>query len=104
MDQFFKTQQLISSLPASNLGAEYWLDAWQRSILFLDTLRRRGNIHQEEMTKEVPNVLEFEHELIIDGRTLERPVNYALARVIPPKGVEIDATRRPFMLLRAGNA
>ena len=29
-------------------------------------------------------------ELVIDGRTLERPVNYALVRVVPPKGVEID--------------
>ena len=23
---------------------EYWIDAWQRSILFLDVLRERGNI------------------------------------------------------------
>ena len=26
---------------------EYWIDAWQRSILFLDVLRQRGNIYLE---------------------------------------------------------
>ena len=42
---------------------------------------------------------------MIDGRTLERPVNYALARIIPPKGVEIDPRRRPFVVVdpRAGH-
>jgi hypothetical protein len=24
-------------------GQEYWRDAWERSILFLDVLRQRGN-------------------------------------------------------------
>ena len=27
---------------------EYWLDAWQRSILLLDTLRQRGNRYLEQ--------------------------------------------------------
>ena len=37
--------------------------------------------------------------------TLERPVNYALVRVVPPTGVEIDPTRRPFVVVdpRAGH-
>ena len=26
---------------------EYWVDAWQRSILTLDVLRERGNIYLE---------------------------------------------------------
>ena len=44
-----------------NFGAvqEYWLDAWQRSILFLDILRQRGNIYLEQIAKEVPHVLEL---------------------------------------------
>ena len=32
-----------------------------------------------------PHVLEYEVELVVDGRTLDRPVNYALARVVPPE-------------------
>ncbi len=43
--------------------------------------------------------------MLIDGRTLERPVNYALTRVIPPKGIEINSARRPFVVVdpRAGH-
>ena len=26
---------------------DYWIDAWQRSILFLDVLRERGNSYLE---------------------------------------------------------
>ena len=42
---------------------------------------------------------------MVDGRTLARPVNYVLVRIIPPAGVEIDPTRRPFVIVdpRAGH-
>jgi len=36
---------------------EYWSDAWQRSILTLEALNERGNIHLAQAAKEVPNVL-----------------------------------------------
>jgi hypothetical protein len=57
------------------------------------------------MAETAPHVLEYEVELVMDGRTLERPVNYVLARVVPPAGVEIDAARRPFVIVdpRAGH-
>ncbi len=84
---------------------EYMIDAAQRSILFWDVMRQRGNGYREHLAQVAPHVLEFAAELVIDGRTLDRPVNYALARIIPPKGVEIDATRRPFVVIdpRAGH-
>jgi hypothetical protein len=72
---------------------EYWLDAWQRSVLSLDVLRERGNTYLEQSSKEVPHVLDFQVELVRDGRTLERPVNYALARIIPPAGTRIDPAK-----------
>ena len=52
-----------------------------------------------------PHVLQYAAELIIDGRKLDEPVNYALVRIIPPKGVEIDLERRPFVVVdpRAGH-
>lgn len=83
----------------------YWLDAWQRSVLFLDVLRERGNIHLTQASKEVPHVLGFEVALIRDGRTLERPVNYGLVRVIPPAGTAIDPTKPPVIVVdpRAGH-
>ena len=84
---------------------EYLLDAWQRSVLFLDVLRRRGNIYREQQAKMAPNVLEFDAELVLDGRKLPRPVNYGLVRIKPPKGVKIDPAKRPFVVVdpRAGH-
>jgi hypothetical protein len=50
----------------------------------LDVLRQRGNNCVEHNAREVPHVLSFEAELMLDGRTLPRPVNYGLVRIIPP--------------------
>ncbi len=84
---------------------EYWLDAWQRSILFLDVLRERGNTYREQTEKLAPNVLNFSAEVICDGRTLARPVNYALVRIVPPAGTTIDPTKAPIIVVdpRAGH-
>src|SRR6478736_8671395 len=93
----------MSSLLGSAL--EYLLDAGQRSVLFLDVMRRRGEQYREHLSETVPHVLNYEIELIADGRNLERPVNYGLVRIKPPAGVEIDPTRRPFVVVdpRAGH-
>ncbi|MCL6699706.1 DUF3141 domain-containing protein [Sphingomonas sp. NSE70-1] len=84
---------------------DYLLDAWQRSVLFLDVLRQRGNIYREQQEKAAPNVLEFDAEVVLDGRKLARPVNYGLVRIKPPKGVKIDPAKRPFVVVdpRAGH-
>jgi hypothetical protein len=84
---------------------EYLRDAWQRSILSLDVLRQRGNIYLEQQDKIAPNVLEFDTELILDGRTFRRPVNYLLVRIVPPRGVAVDSSKRPFVVVdpRAGH-
>src|SRR5258705_1614371 len=86
-------------------AVEYMVDAGQRSVLFLDTRRQRGDQYREEVAQPAPHVLSYAAELIIDGRKLEQPVNYALVRIIPPKGVEIDQKRRPFVVVdpRAGH-
>ena len=84
---------------------EYMLDAAQRNVLFWDVMRQSGNQYNEHLAEAAPHVLSYASELVIDGRTLERPVNYALVRIIPPKGVEVDQTRRPFVIVdpRAGH-
>ena len=90
-----------------NLGPahEYLRDAWQRSILFLDVLRQRGNIYREQQEKVAPHVLGFDAELILDGRELARPVNYLLVRIVPPEGMTTDPSKRPFVVVdpRAGH-
>jgi pimeloyl-ACP methyl ester carboxylesterase len=84
---------------------DYAIDAAQRTVLFWDVMRQRGNQYREHMAESVPNVLNYEAELIIDGRTLKRPVNYGLVRIVPPQGVTIDPRKRPFMIIdpRAGH-
>jgi Protein of unknown function (DUF3141) len=86
-------------------AVDYMIDAAQRGVLFWDVMRQRGNQYREHLAETAPHVLDYEVELIADGRTLERPVNYALVRVVPPPGVEIDLTRRPFVVVdpRAGH-
>src|SRR6476660_8170496 len=86
-------------------AVEYMVDAGQHSVLFLDIMRQRGDQYREHVAQTAPNVLSYAAELIIDGRKLEQPVNYALVRIIPPKGVEIDLKRRPFIVVdpRAGH-
>ncbi len=84
---------------------EYLVDAAQRTVLFWDVMRQRGNQYREHLKKTAPNVLDYQVEVILDGRRLERPVNYALVRIIPPAGTEIDLMRRPFVVVdpRAGH-
>ena len=86
-------------------AVEYATDLVQRQILFWDTLRQRGNQYREQSAKLAPHVLNYSLELVADGRTFERPVNYLLVRIIPPKGVEISPTARPFVIVdpRAGH-
>src|SRR5215469_9843425 len=75
-------------------AAEYLIDAVQRNILFWDVMRQRGNKYRERQAETAPHVLEFAVALELDGRTLDRPVNYGLVRIIPPKDVKIDLNRR----------
>lgn len=93
----------ISGLFAS--AVEYMVDAGQRSVLFLDILRRRSDQYREHVAQTAPHVLQYAAELIMDGRELNEPVNYALVRIIPPENVEIDLKRRPFIVVdpRAGH-
>jgi len=85
--------------------AQYNVDFAQRSVLFLDTLRQRGNQWLAHEAAGKPPVLKYEYEVIADARGYERPANYALVRIVPPKGVVIDETKRPYVIVdpRAGH-
>ncbi|MBR1267099.1 DUF3141 domain-containing protein [Bradyrhizobium sp. AUGA SZCCT0222] len=86
-------------------AVEYFVDAAQRSVLFWDVMRQRSDQYREHLAQAAPHVLSFAAELVVDGRTLDQPVNYALVRITPPKGVEVDPKRRPFVVVdpRAGH-
>ena len=99
-----------AALPAANshpltTAMGYGVDAAQRAILFWDVMRQRSNQFLKDSADPAPQVLSYEAEVVIDGRTFERPVNYRLLRIVPPEGVQIDPTRRPFVVVdpRAGH-
>src|SRR5437660_11638351 len=93
------------NLPFLGLGAasfraatDYAVDFWQRSMLFLDILRRSGNQQAEMTSRPINAVLIYDYEVIMKGSSLRRPVNYALVRVLPPKGCVIEKTKRPVVV------
>jgi Protein of unknown function (DUF3141) len=77
---------------------EYVRDFWQRSLLFLDILRQRGNQLEQMLAHSVASVLIHDSELVMRGDELLHPVNYSLLRIIPPEGVEIDDRKRPVFV------
>jgi pimeloyl-ACP methyl ester carboxylesterase len=93
------------SLDVLNPALGYLIDAAQRQVLFWDTMRQRGNQYREHAANTAPHVLNYQIELVADGRSLEPPVNYALVRIRPPQGIEFDPKQRPFVVVdpRAGH-
>jgi pimeloyl-ACP methyl ester carboxylesterase len=95
----------LSLLGPFGSAMDYLIDAAQRGVLFWDVMRQRGNQYREHLAETVPHVLDFDVELVMDGRKLDRPVNYALVKVVPPQSIELDPARRPFVVVdpRAGH-
>ena len=102
-------QQLAGFISAAPMVwgplGEYLADAAQRTVLFWDVMRQRSEQYYAQKAKAVPNVLNFEVDLVLDARTFARPVNYGLVRVKPPAGTVIDLKKRPFVVVdpRAGH-
>ncbi|MBU3887868.1 DUF3141 domain-containing protein [Methylosinus sp. KRF6] len=100
-----RTEQATETTkPAGGALQDYLVDAWQRSILFLDILRRRGNEQEEMASRPMATVLAFDHEVLMSGRSLPRPINYSLSRIAPLAGVDLDPRKRPVVVVdpRAG--
>lgn len=95
---------LVTKAKPADLAA-YLVDTWQRSILFLDVLRQRGNTFVSHQKQGCPPVLAYDYDIVIDGSKLERPVNYSLVRIRPPEGVTIREDARPYVIIdpRAGH-
>ncbi|MBN8924501.1 MAG: DUF3141 domain-containing protein [Rhodanobacter sp.] len=97
--------QPVDALSLAGAASDYLIDAWQRSLLYADVRRQRGNQYRAHLLERAPNVLHFEAELLMSGLELPRPVNYGLARIVPPAGKAVDPARRPFVVVdpRAGH-
>ena len=100
-----KSSRSLPLLGMFGAATEYVIDAAQRSVLYCDVMRQRGDAYREHAAEAAPHVLNYQVELVMDGRTLDRAVNYGLVKVVPPNGVEVDLTKRPFVVVdpRAGH-
>ncbi len=89
----------------ADMARDYAVDAGQRTVLTLDVLRRRGNNDLDHEAAGTPPVLIYDHEVVLDGATLKRPVNYVLLRIVPPEGIEVHDWKRPYVIIdpRAGH-
>jgi len=96
------------------LGAPDIADAWsayvrdvgQRWVLFLETLCRRGDAAIAREKEGFKPVLAFDYDVVVDGRKLDRPVNYSLVRIHPPQGMMPPREDgRPWVIIdpRAGH-
>jgi len=100
--QALKTATLSDWL---QMYTSYLRDSVQRQALVFDALRKRGNVYTDHIDSGMPPVLDFQYEVIVDGKDLNPPVNYLLLKITPPAGVVIDPERAPVLIIdpRAGH-
>ena len=97
--------QAVCSGQSLSDASAYAVDAVQRLTLTLDVLRERGNNDKAHEEAGTPPVLNYNYDVIVDGRDLPRPVNYLLLKILPAEGVEVFDWKRPYMIIdpRAGH-
>ncbi len=86
------TQQAVETFEN---GYDYIVDSLQRTVLFWDILRKRGNGYLEHLHQGQPPVLVFYYDVISDGRAGERPVNFQLVRIRGVKSKSDDQSITP---------
>ena len=107
--QLWQTQQALAQALATGAvlqqAGEYVQDAAQRLALTLDVLRERAENDAAHAAAGTPPVLDYAYTVVVDGSTLERPVNYQLLKILATEGMAVDDAKRPFMIIdpRAGH-
>ena len=84
---------------------DFMKDAVQRQAMMFSAMRQRGNVYTAHLDAGMPPVLDYQYEVVVDGKDLARPANYLLLKLTPPQGVEINAERAPVLIIdpRAGH-
>jgi hypothetical protein len=94
MNMFNPISGFAQALPWSSPAMEYLIDRTQRTTLFWDVLRKRGNNYLTHLRAGQPPVLVFDYEMVLDGRTFEQPVNYSLIRILDRRSKEDKPARQ----------
>lgn len=83
----------------------YSTDSSKRLLQTADVLKERGDIFIEHELAGAPPVLDYDYKVIMDASTFERPCNYVLLRIEPPKGIVTNDDNRPYIIIdpRAGH-
>jgi len=98
----------VHSAPQADPVA-YGRDLWERSVLFLDTLRERADNMIAHERAGMPPLLDFKYETLLDARQFDQPANYALLRITEVDGNCwddcVDAAKPPVIVVdpRAGH-
>lgn len=101
-------QPVAKPVPPSD-PITYGRDLWERSVLFLDTLRERADNMIAHERAGMPPLLDFKYETLLDARQFERPANYALLRITEIDGNCwddcVDVAKPPVIVVdpRAGH-
>lgn len=83
--------------------SEYLFDSAQRSLIYADIIRKRGNIYLDHIDKDQPPVLVFDYDEIMNGKDFERPVNYCLVKIIDRRRENKGSKKeKRFKKLQAG--
>jgi hypothetical protein len=94
MNMFNPISGFAQALPWSSSAMKYLIDRTQRTTLFWDVLRKRGNNYLTHLRAGQPPVLVFDYEMVLDGRTFEQPVNYSLIRILDRRSKEDKPARQ----------
>ncbi|MDB5997646.1 MAG: poly(3-hydroxyalkanoate) synthetase [Pseudomonas sp.] len=78
---------------------DYFTDLGQRSVLFWDTLRQRGDNTLAHERAGYPLLLKFEHQTLLTGTDLPRPVNYSLLQILGDAGQRVDPSKQPVIII-----
>ncbi|MEN8246996.1 MAG: DUF3141 domain-containing protein [Thermodesulfobacteriota bacterium] len=74
-----------------NDALAYGTDFWQRSLIHMDILRKRGNTYLDHNRQGMPPVLNFDYDILLDGRDLRPATNYKLARILDRRKPDTSA-------------
>jgi hypothetical protein len=85
--------------PTAAQWQEYFTDLGQRSVLFWDTLRQRGDNTLAHERAGYPLLLKFDHETLVAGADLPRPVNYSLLQVFGGSAKAVDSSKPPVIII-----
>ena len=70
-----------------NAAYDYLVDAGQRRILFMDIMRKRGNIYLDHIRNGKPPVLTFPDEIILNGHDFRAAGQFLPVPNFRPAGI-----------------